>query len=116
MVPPKVNFWSISRKESLEYQQQHALTNRFLQTLFEMTISILGTIGKCSLGRDYPFLTKFLLFMNSCFIQYNAPLEKYVNVAQKINSLCQKRLVLSTWDHFHHLQGTIYFGNGKRQY
>ena len=40
-----------------------------------------------------PFLTEFVLFMNSCFIQYNAPLVEYVNVAQEINSLCQKWLV-----------------------
>ena len=33
MVPPNLYFWSISRKESLESQQKHALRNRFLQTL-----------------------------------------------------------------------------------
>ena len=33
MVPPNLNFWSISRKESLKSQQEHALRNRFLQTL-----------------------------------------------------------------------------------
>ena len=30
--------------------------------------------------------------MNSCFIQYNAPLVEYVNVAQEIDSFCQKWL------------------------
>ena len=32
-VPPNLNLWSISRKESLESQQKHALRNRFLRTL-----------------------------------------------------------------------------------
>ena len=33
MVPPSLYFWSISRKESLESQQKHALRNWFLRTL-----------------------------------------------------------------------------------
>ena len=33
MSPPNLNFWSISRKESPESQQKHALRNRFLRTL-----------------------------------------------------------------------------------
>ena len=33
MSPPNLNFWSISRKERLEFQQKHALRNRFLRTL-----------------------------------------------------------------------------------
>ena len=33
MVPQNINFWSISRRESLESQQKHALRNRFLRTL-----------------------------------------------------------------------------------
>ena len=33
MVPPNLNFCSISRKERLEYQQKHALRNRFLRTI-----------------------------------------------------------------------------------
>ena len=31
MSPPNFNFWSISRKESPESQQQHALRNSFLR-------------------------------------------------------------------------------------
>ena len=31
--------------------------------------------------------------MNSCFIQYNAQFVKYVNVAQEIDSFCQKWLL-----------------------
>ena len=33
MVPPNLNFWSVSRNESLESQQKHALRNAFLGTL-----------------------------------------------------------------------------------
>ena len=33
MVPQNLNFWSISRKESPEFQQKHALRKRFLRTL-----------------------------------------------------------------------------------
>ena len=33
MVPSNLYFWSISRREILEYQQKHALRNRFLRTL-----------------------------------------------------------------------------------
>ena len=33
MVPPNLCFWCISRKEKLEFQETHALRNRFLRTL-----------------------------------------------------------------------------------
>ena len=33
MVPPNLRFWSISRRESLEFQQKHALRKKFLRTL-----------------------------------------------------------------------------------
>ena len=33
MSPPNLNFWSISKKESLESQQEHALRIRFSRTL-----------------------------------------------------------------------------------
>ena len=33
MSPPNLSFWSISRKEELESQQEHALRNRFFRTL-----------------------------------------------------------------------------------
>ena len=39
-------------------------------------------------------MTEFMLNINSCFIQYNAPLVEYVNIAQKIYSFRQKWLVL----------------------
>ena len=33
MVPPNLNFWSISRKEILESQEKHQFRNKFLHTL-----------------------------------------------------------------------------------
>ena len=33
MVPPNLNFWSLSQRESLESQQNHAIRNNFLRTL-----------------------------------------------------------------------------------
>ena len=39
-------------------------------------------------------LDRVCLIMNSCFIQYNAPLVEYVNLAQEIDSFCQNWLVL----------------------
>ena len=33
MVPPILNLWSISRKESLQSKQKHALRKKFLRTL-----------------------------------------------------------------------------------
>ena len=33
MVPPNLNFWSFSRKKSVESHQKHAPRNKFLRTL-----------------------------------------------------------------------------------
>ena len=94
MVPPNLKFWFISSTESLESQQTHALRNRFLRTLFfQLKLLIPGTIGKCSRGKEHPFSTEFVLIMNSCFIQYNAPLVEYVDVAQQVNLFCQKWII-----------------------
>ena len=52
MVPPNLNFWSTSRKESLESQQKHALRKRFLQKLLcSNDIFIPGYNRKMLMGR-----------------------------------------------------------------
>ena len=56
----------------------------------QITFFIPGTIGKCSLEREHPLLTEFVLSMNSFFVRYNPPLVEYVNVAHWINSFCEK--------------------------
>ena len=43
-----------------------------------------GYNRKMLIGKVYPCLTKFISFLNSCFVQCNAPLGKYVNVAQHL--------------------------------
>ena len=59
----------------------------------QMTFLHPGIIGRSSWGKEHPFLTEFVLFMNSCFIRYNAPLVVFVNLAQEINLFRQKWLV-----------------------
>ena len=75
----------------------------------QMTLSIPGTIEKCSLEREHQFLTEFVLNINSCFIQHNVLLVEYINAAQKINSFCQERLV------FWQFQNNFIFLNDKIQ-
>ena len=61
MVPPNSNFWSISRRESLESRQKHALRKSFCEHYcVQMTTSMPGAIEKCSLERVHPFLTEFV--------------------------------------------------------
>ena len=96
MVPPNSNFSSISRKGNLESQQKHALRNRFLRTLLcSNDIFNPGYKRKTLLEREHPFLTEFVLIMNSCFSQDNAVLKENVNVAQKVNALRKKLFVFS---------------------
>ena len=61
----------------------------------QMSFLIPGTIGKRYSVGEHPFLTEFVLIMNSCFIQYNAPLVENVNVAQEVNALSKKLFVFS---------------------
>ena len=48
----------------------------------QMTIIRPSSIGKWSIEKEHPFLTRLVSIMNSWFIQYNALFEKYINVAQ----------------------------------
>ena len=38
-------------------------------------------------------MTEFVSTKNSCFIQYNAQLVEFVNVAQDLDTFCQRWLV-----------------------
>ena len=71
----------------------HAETSFCEHYCVQMGNLIPDTFGKCSPEGLQPFLTKIILIMNSCVIQYNAPLVKHVNVAQLINCFCQEQLV-----------------------
>ena len=57
MCPRNSKFWSISRKESLESQQKHALPNRFLRTqLFSNDIFNPGCNRKMLMRKRTSFL------------------------------------------------------------
>ena len=95
MRPRKLNFWSISRKKSLESQQKHALRNRFLRTLLCSNDIFNPGHNRKTLKRNRTSMTEFVLVMNSCFIQYNATLKENFNVAQEVNTLNKKVFVFS---------------------
>ena len=52
----------------------------------QMTLLIPSRIGNRLFERKHPILTALVLIINSCFIQYNAPLVENVNVAQEANA------------------------------
>ena len=96
MSPPNLIFWSISRKEIQNPNRNMHLEIDFCEHYYgQMIFLIPGTIGKRQLEKEHPFLTEFVLIMNSCFIQGNAPLVENVNVAQEVNALSKKLFVLS---------------------
>ena len=70
------NFYFLSEKSG-----RPALTNTFLQTLLCSKDILESGYNQKMLMRKKT-LSEFVLIMNSCFIQYNAPLKEYVNVTQ----------------------------------
>ena len=90
MSPSNLIFWSTSRKETPESQQKHALGKKFLRTLLcSNDIFNPGYNRKTLIEREHPFLTEFVLIMNCCFVQHNAPLVKNVSVAQEVTRLAR---------------------------
>ena len=82
MVPSILTFWSVWRKENVESQEKHALKSKFLRTLVCSNHKFNpGYNHKMLIRKVHAVVTRVVLFMNSCFIQYNALLVKYVNVA-----------------------------------
>ena len=74
------------------------------------------SFGKCSLEREHPFLKKVVLIMNSCFIQYNAPLVKRCQRSSKDKLAFSKATgILLHPDQLHYLLVTNSFVNGTRQ-
>ena len=83
MVPTNLNFGP-SQVKTVRNPNRNRYSKIFCETYcVRLTISIPGTIENCSLEREHPFLTEFVLIVNSCFIQYNLPLVESVNVARK---------------------------------
>ena len=94
MSPPNLNFWSISRKESPESQQKHALRDRFLRKLLRSNVIFNpGYNRKTLIRKRTSILDGACFFMNCGFIQNNAPLVENVNVAQEVNALSKKLFV-----------------------
>ena len=90
MVPPILNFWSISRNESLESQQKHALGIGFLRTLlFSNEIFNPGYNRKMLLRKTTALLDGVCVNYEQLFYPVQRPLVENVNVAQEINSFCQ---------------------------
>ena len=102
MSPTNLSFWSISRKESLEFQQKHALRKRFLRTLLCLIIIFNPEYNRKTLIRKRtPILEGTFIILNSCFIQYNGPLVENVNLAQEVNALSKKLFVFNQFQiHF----------------
>ena len=61
----------------------------------QTTVLFTATIGKGSLEKEQALLKEFVWTVNSFFVQYNAPLVEYLNIAQYLNLFCQKWPVFS---------------------
>ena len=117
MVPPVITFWSISRKESLESEQEHALRNRFVRTLL------------CSKDNFNPGNNRKMLIRKKTSIldwagfNYEQLFHPEKCTACRIcqSSSIYKRVLprvtgcLSFSDQLHYLWGGRCFANGTRQ-
>ena len=118
MVPPNLNFWSISRKESLESQQKHALRNRCLRTLLCSNELLNPGYNRKTLKR------KRTSILDGVCVNYEQLFHPVQCTACRICQCSSKDKlvlpevtgVLSFSDKFHYLSGINCFGNGTRQY
>ena len=118
MVPPNLVFWSISRKESPESQQKHALRDRFSRAL-------LFSNDNFNLGYNPILLVrKRTSLLNGVCVNYE---QLFHPVQCTVCRICQcssrDKLVLlevtgimSFSDQVHYLWGINCFDNGKRQF
>ena len=118
MVPPNLNFWSISRRESLESQQKHALRNSFLRRLL------------CSHDNCNPVYNRKMLIgkrtsiLDRVCFNYEQLFHPVQCTACRICQCSSRdRLVpsevtgiLTISDQVHYLWGINCFGNVTRQY
>ena len=118
MSPPNINFWSISREESLESQQKHGLRNRFLRTLLCSNDILNPGYNRKMLMR------KMKSVLDGVSVNYEQLFHPVQCTACRICQ-CSSRDklvlpevtgILSILVQFHYLWGISCFGNGTRQY
>ena len=118
MSPPNLNFWSISRKESLESQQKHALRNRFSRTLlFPNDISNPGYNRKKLMRKRTSILDRVCFIYEQLFhpVQCTACRICQCNSKHKL-VLPEVTGILSISDQLHYLWGLNCAVKGTRQY
>ena len=118
MSPPILNFWSISRKESLESQQKPALRNRFLRTLLcSNDILNPGCNRKMLIRKRTSILARVYFKYEQLFhpVQCTACRICQCSSRDKL-VLPEVTGILLISDQLHHLSGINCFGNGTRQY
>ena len=117
MVPPNLKFWAISRKESLESQQNPALRNRFLRTLL-----CSNDISNPGYNREMLMRKKTSILARVCF-HYEQLFNPVQCTACRI-CLCSSRDklvlpevigILLVSDQLHHPSRINCFGNVTRQ-
>ena len=118
MVPPNLNFWSISRKESLESKQKHALRNMFLRTLLcSNDIFNPGYNRKMLMRKTTSFLARVCFNYEQLFHPVQCTACRICQCSSRDKLVLPKltgTLVIS--DQFHQLSGINCFGNSTRQY
>ena len=116
MVPPNLNFWSMSREESLESQKKHALRIRFLRTL-------LCSNEVLNHGYNRKMLTmKKTCVLDGVWFNYERLFHPVQCTAcRKCQCSWRDKLalpevtgILSFSDQLHYLWGINCFGNGTR--
>ena len=117
MVPPNLYFWSISRKESLESQQKHALRNRFLRTLLSSNdIFNSGYNLKMLMRKRTSILDRVWFNYEQLFHPVQCTACRICQCSSRDRLVLPKVTdVLSISDKLHYLWGINCYGNGTRQ-
>ena len=118
MSPPRLNFWSISRKESLESQQKRALRKKLLRSLlWSNDIFNPGYNRKTLMRKTTSILDTVCFNYEQLFnpVQWTACRICQCNSRDKL-VLPEVTGILSVSDQLHYLWSINCFGNGTRQY
>ena len=118
MVPTNLNFWSISRKESLESQQKHELRNRFLRILLcSNDILNPGYNRKMLMRKKTSLLDGVGVKYEQLFHPVQCSACRICHYSSRNKLVLPKMTgILSISDQLHYLWAINCFGNGTRQY